>query len=140
MKKLYYLLIILLALLFLTGCFNKNIANNSQNEIKSKVLTEEATTTSAQASATTSSQPKAKILSNLTSVEVAKHSIASDCWMIIDSKVYDFTSYIKLGQHPGGDKIFEGCGKEASLMFKLVVKHESSARVLLPNYLLGNLQ
>ncbi|MDD2786297.1 MAG: cytochrome b5-like heme/steroid binding domain-containing protein [Patescibacteria group bacterium] len=47
--------------------------------------------------------------------DVALHTTASDCWMAIDGKVYNATSFIP--NHPGGDKILQGCGKDATSLF-----------------------
>lgn len=46
--------------------------------------------------------------------EISKHSIAGDCWLLIDGKVYDVSEY---DNHPGGEAILEGCGKDATEMF-----------------------
>ena len=40
-----------------------------------------------------------------TKVDVAKHSKSTDCWMIIEDKVYDITKFIN--DHPGGDVILD---------------------------------
>ena len=32
--------------------------------------------------------------------EVSKHNNIEDCWIVVESRVYDITSYIKI--HPGG--------------------------------------
>jgi hypothetical protein len=40
-----------------------------------------------------------------TLADVAKHNSATDCWMVINDKVYDVTSFID--EHPGGDVILE---------------------------------
>lgn len=47
--------------------------------------------------------------------DVAPHSGANDCWMVIAGKVYDVTSFIP--NHPGGQAILQGCGKNATAMF-----------------------
>ena len=53
----------------------------------------------------------------LTAAEVATHNIASDCWTIIKSDVYDLTSYIQ--QHPGGAGVLTNlCGKDATSAFE----------------------
>lgn len=44
---------------------------------------------------------------------VAAHNTSSDCWSIINGKVYDLTNWED--GHPGGKKaILEGCGKDIS--------------------------
>jgi hypothetical protein len=53
----------------------------------------------------------------LTAAEVAKHNSSSDCWLIIENKVYDVSEY--LGTHPGGrDIIIQYCGTEATHAFE----------------------
>ena len=48
--------------------------------------------------------------------EVAKHNTKDDCWTIIKGTVYDVTSYIS--SHPGGDRIIQACGKDATRLFE----------------------
>lgn len=48
--------------------------------------------------------------------DVARHSSKNDCWTAIDGNVYDLTRFI--GNHPGGERILEICGKEGSEAFK----------------------
>lgn len=50
---------------------------------------------------------------NLT--DVSAHNSESDCWMAINGKVYNVTSFIP--QHFGGKIILSGCGKDASDLF-----------------------
>jgi cytochrome b involved in lipid metabolism len=48
--------------------------------------------------------------------EVANHNSASDCYLIINSKVYNATSYLNL--HPGGrGQIIPYCGQDATQAF-----------------------
>jgi cytochrome b involved in lipid metabolism len=71
-----------------------------------------------------------------TAVEVAKHASANDCYLIINNKVYDVTSYIY--QHPGGpDKIISNCGKEVTGIFAAI--HSNFAWDLLKKYYIGDL-
>lgn len=45
--------------------------------------------------------------------EVAEHNTASDCWIIMNGKVYDVTPFVN--RHPGGaSEITEMCGTDAS--------------------------
>jgi cytochrome b involved in lipid metabolism len=78
----------------------------------------------------------------LTLEEVSKHSSSSDCWMIIEGKVYDVTSYF--GYHPGGNSTLSAyCGKEATEAFQTKGRsggndHSSYAYSLLPSYYIGD--
>lgn len=75
--------------------------------------------------------------------EVAKHNSSSDCWMIIDNNVYNFTSYLK--QHPGGaSTILPYCGKDGSQAYKTKDQnpardHSDYAVSLFKNYYVGKL-
>jgi len=79
----------------------------------------------------------------LDSQEIGKHNLQSDCWMIIDGKVYNFTSY--LGAHPGGAvSMLPYCGKDGSDAFatkdqKNPRSHSDYAKSLFVNYYLGDL-
>lgn len=50
-----------------------------------------------------------------TLADVATHASSSDCWTVINNKVYDLTSYIP--QHPGGDEVLRACGKDGTSLF-----------------------
>jgi cytochrome b involved in lipid metabolism len=75
----------------------------------------------------------------LDQTEISKHSGRGDCWIIVDSKVYDITGYF--GNHPAGDAIIVNfCGKEATNAFRLSPhRHSDYATTLLAGYLLGNM-
>ncbi len=74
-------------------------------------------------------------------VEVAKHNSASDCWMVINNKVYDVTAAIIA--HPGGSgPIIRHCGQEATQAFDtkdIGRPHSGNASNQLTDYYLGNL-
>ena len=81
--------------------------------------------------------PEDRAVRNISAAEVALHASQSDCWTIVDGKVYDVTSFIS--RHPGGaDAIAKACGVDATKDFKSVKKHGNSAVELLPTFLLGN--
>lgn len=67
--------------------------------------------------------------------ELASHNTQDNCWMAIDGKVYDATSYIF--QHPGGPgQIIAYCGKDASQVFDSI--HSNRARNILTTFYVGN--
>jgi cytochrome b involved in lipid metabolism len=71
---------------------------------------------------------------------VAKHNKASDCWTIVDGKVYNLTKFV--AKHPGGRKrIIRMCGLDASAAFH--GQHSSGSRankVVLKRYKIGTLR
>jgi cytochrome b involved in lipid metabolism len=76
-----------------------------------------------------------------TSKQVESHNTVSDCWLIIDNKVYNVTSFLDM--HPGGpDMIILYCGKDATQAFDTKGgrgSHSSYAHNLLSNYYVGDL-
>jgi hypothetical protein len=77
----------------------------------------------------------------LSAAEVAKHDSSSDCWLIIENKVYDVSEY--LGTHPGGsDIIIQYCGTEATDAFETkgsATNHSKIAWSHLDSLYLGDL-
>lgn len=88
-----------------------------------------------------SSQGTTGTTSILTPAVVAVHATAQSCWLIIDGKVYDVTSY--LSQHPGNaETILPYCGKDGSAAFATKDKgqpHSPFAASLLNKYYVGDL-
>ncbi|MEO8863356.1 MAG: cytochrome b5-like heme/steroid binding domain-containing protein [Candidatus Saccharimonadales bacterium] len=79
-----------------------------------------------------------------TTAEVAIHSTSSDCWLIINNKVYDVSKF--LGDHPGGAyTIIPYCGKEATNAFDTQDRgrrggHSDQATQMLADYLIGSIK
>jgi cytochrome b involved in lipid metabolism len=73
---------------------------------------------------------------SFTAAQVAKHSSANDCYLIIDNRVYDVSSYISY--HPGGARVITSrCGTEVSGIFARI--HSNRAWDLLKKYKIGNI-
>lgn len=54
--------------------------------------------------------------SGIVVAEVQKHNTAKDCWTVVNSNVYDLTSYI--ARHPGGAAVLTSiCGKDGTNAF-----------------------
>jgi cytochrome b involved in lipid metabolism len=75
--------------------------------------------------------------------EVAGHKSYKDCWLIINSNIYDITAYID--QHPGGaDLILMYCGKDATSAYNTKggrkSGHSSRADSILASYQIGTLK
>ncbi len=70
--------------------------------------------------------------------DVAKHSNPSDCWIIVDKKVYDVSSYAS--QHPGGERaITRFCGGDASSAFEDQHSGSANAKAALSSLFIGSL-
>ena len=73
--------------------------------------------------------------------EIGKHSSLTDCWLLINNKIYNVSSY--LTAHPGGvSTIAPYCGKEATRAFDTKDRgqaHSPAANNLLTNYYVGDL-
>lgn len=76
--------------------------------------------------------------------QVANHNTTSDCWLIINDKVYSVGSFLR--EHPGGaSTIIPYCGKEATKAFDTQDRgsrggHSSRASGMLADYLVGSIQ
>ncbi|MEI6580644.1 MAG: cytochrome b5-like heme/steroid binding domain-containing protein [bacterium] len=108
---------------------NSNNSNNSNNNLNNNVN-----------NPTPTPPPVGNVVLN--SQEVAKHNTVSDCWMIINNKVYNLSDYA--GAHPGGTQnITNYCGKEATVAFDtkggVGNPHSTSANNLLAQYYIGDL-
>ncbi|KAK3746773.1 hypothetical protein QZH41_013597, partial [Actinostola sp. cb2023] len=69
--------------------------------------------------------------------EIKHHNKAGGCWVVIHDCVYDVTKF--LDEHPGGEEVLlEQAGGDATESFE-DVGHSTDARVLMKNYLIGEL-
>lgn len=88
---------------------------------------------------TSSDEPGA--LPSYTLAQVAEHASASDCWMAVEGKVYDVSTYVP--QHPAPlSVITPWCGKDAveGMRTKGYGRdHSPAGWTLLEQFLIGNL-
>ncbi|XP_051145711.1 cytochrome b5 [Andrographis paniculata] len=69
--------------------------------------------------------------------EASQHNTGGDCWVVIDGKVYDVSSY--LDEHPGGDDVLiRAAGKDATEEFE-DAGHSKSAREQMEQFFIGEL-
>ncbi|PKI62463.1 hypothetical protein CRG98_017087 [Punica granatum] len=69
--------------------------------------------------------------------EASQHSSKDDCWIVVDGKVYDVSSY--LDEHPGGDDVvLAATGKDATDDFE-DAGHSREAMELLETFCIGEL-
>ncbi|KAK0185061.1 FMN-dependent dehydrogenase-domain-containing protein [Armillaria mellea] len=70
--------------------------------------------------------------------QVAEHTTASSCWVIIKDRVYDVTDF--LSEHPGGAQIIlKYAGKDATLAYEPIHPPDALERNLPPSKHLGSL-
>jgi len=73
--------------------------------------------------------------------DIKKHNNENDCWLLIDGRVYDVTSYVE--KHPGGKVIADYCGKDATEAFNTKggrgFPHKPVAKEILKNFYIGDL-
>jgi cytochrome b involved in lipid metabolism len=83
----------------------------------------------------------------LNMAEISQHNNQTDCWMLINGKVYDITGYF--GKHPGGtNTMTQSCGKDATDAYLTKDpyannnsggrSHSSYAQNMLADYYLGD--
>ena len=69
--------------------------------------------------------------------DVEKHNQISDAWIVLHKNVYNITDFID--NHPGGDIIKYGIGKDATEMFKNA-GHGNDALEFMNHYKIGKLK
>ena len=116
---------------------NKASTNNS-NTISNN--TNNSTSNNNSNSTTTTTTPAT---SSLTSANVAKHNTNTDCWIIVNNRVYDISGYAS--SHPGGTRnITNYCGKESTSAYDTKGGrgggHSSNADQELSQFFVGNLK
>lgn len=76
--------------------------------------------------------------------DVAKHSLSQDCWMVIDKKVYDVSSYSIEHESKQDYDYSKFCGKDASSAWLdkdgKNEAHKRKSNLLLKKFLIGDLK
>ncbi|MEI6169703.1 MAG: cytochrome b5-like heme/steroid binding domain-containing protein [Candidatus Saccharibacteria bacterium] len=93
--------------------------------------------------AETSTTPPISESKTYSRADVALHKSYKDCWLIINSNIYDITAYTD--QHPGGaDLILMYCGKDATSAYNTKggrrSGHSSRADSILSSYRIGTIK
>ncbi len=72
--------------------------------------------------------------------EISTHNSAEDCWVIVEGKVYDMTSFID--RHPGGShSILVMCGFDATAPFLSMPDAViPAARIAMREFLIGSVR
>lgn len=69
--------------------------------------------------------------------EVAQHNKGSDCWLIVDDKVYDVSEFVE--GHPGGYAILNNAGGDSTVGF-YGEQHPKDVVEVLRQYYIGDLE
>ena len=70
--------------------------------------------------------------------QVQQHSSPTDCWSVINGKVYNLTSWVN--RHPGGSsRIIALCGRDGSAMFNGMHGMDPRAKGVLHQFKIGRL-
>lgn len=77
------------------------------------------------------------LITNYSEEQVKYHNTSENCWIIIDKRIYNISSYIE--EHPGGiDIILQYAGKDATDAYD-EIGHSSIANNILNKYAIGTL-
>ena len=86
---------------------------------------------------------RAEFETRYTLAQIAEHNKPDDCWLAVEGRVYNITTYIP--KHPGGTPNIIGyCGSESTGAYKtkggIGRNHSLQARKLLERYVIGRLE
>ena len=116
-----------------------------ENQLKVEVQNSTSTPLSKAVASTTTDN--AKPMKTYTMTEVAAHGAdpnSEECWTVIHGKVYNILDFAT-NSHPGGEVIFDACGKDATKLFETrpsgsKTPHSAEARKILEKYYIGDLK
>jgi cytochrome b involved in lipid metabolism len=114
-KKTIITIIVLILIAIIASSFS-----NKNKDVKVTATIEETSPRNDTVSEATTTEEV--VVKSYSLAEVALHDKPEDCWLVIEDKVINPTQFIAEGKHPN-DKILNGCGKDATSMFKNIPKH-----------------
>lgn len=87
--------------------------------------------------------PVSQTMKVISKEELTLHASKDSCYLLIHGYVYDVTGYALL--HPGGEVIFQGCGRDATDLYEnrwigSGTIHSAAARQLLVKYKIGTIE
>jgi cytochrome b involved in lipid metabolism len=145
MRKDIFIATLILSALMLTACSGtdsgtsgKPSASDAKPVAESpqvSVAVSDSAGTSVSASSTSVTASAVALTYSL--ADIAAHNSGDNCWMALDGKVFDVSKYTP--KHPGGEAILQGCGKDATEMFK-GVPHSDKATAMLGSFYIGDLR
>lgn len=150
MKKIFISLLAVIAIAVVGNNYYKNHKSKTQNPVtrqaddQSKAESQKVSQDVPKQESPTSTASNVKYY---TMAEVAAHGADPDseeCWTVIHGKVYDILEFAS-NSHPGGEVIFDACGKDATKLFETRptgsgTPHSAEARKILEKYYIGDLK
>ena len=145
MKKVIILILITTGLVGAFIFFRKDDSHDTANTSNAPAQVKENSEEAPKATAT-QTDPNVKYI---TMEEVAIHGSDFDnykgCWTVIHDKVYDITEYADSFKHPGGEMIYQACGKDGTSLFETrpevsSTPHSADARKTLEKHYIGDLK
>jgi len=143
MKQSYIIAGIVIIVLIIAGIL---LANRPTTEVQQTTDEQEQVNTLSTSTPNTTNNTSTSTDSSryvtYTLADIAVHNKSTDCWFAVSGKVYDVTSFIASGKHPGGAAILQGCGKDATTLFLTRpmgsgTPHSEKAQAGLANFQIG---
>jgi cytochrome b involved in lipid metabolism len=141
MKQIAFTLIAIALLFLFFGCITINPSD--LNTTSTVPNTSSNSNTSSNPNSSTGSSSGSQTMEsfvNLSASEIAKHNSMTDCWMIIEGKVYDLSAYVG---HPGGSTYVPYCGIDGTTAYNSIPgrgkDHSAVADSQLAGFLIGAL-
>ncbi len=130
--------------LFLTGCLHNTSQVTTEQPLPIPAEEQPTEEEGVPTEAFETDQPGEVMIQTYALADIARHTTPEDCWFAIDGQVYDVTAFIASGNHGGGDTILEGCGKDATELYKTRpmgsgTDHSEKAYGFLANFEIGEL-